>query len=213
MNNNLKDKGYKTGVHATHKAEVHRGISSQDNGQVEVTNRILVKGIKKRLDRAGGNWVEELTSVLWSYRTTIRGSAGESPFSLVYKIETLIPVELGIPSHRIIHFNEESISQLLKAYLNLVDEVRETTFIRIQRYKSTMINANNKRVKVHHFQVGDLVLRRVDTLKPIGKLDPKWEGPYKISKIIRNGAYMLEDTEDRTLNRPWNVHNLRRFFS
>ncbi|KAL0407307.1 UNVERIFIED_CONTAM: hypothetical protein Slati_4044600 [Sesamum latifolium] len=42
---------------------------------------ILVQGIKKKLDRAGGNWIEELTSVLWSYRTTPRGSTGESPFT------------------------------------------------------------------------------------------------------------------------------------
>ncbi|KAL0292013.1 UNVERIFIED_CONTAM: hypothetical protein Sradi_7005700 [Sesamum radiatum] len=55
----------------------------QSNGQVEVTNRILVQGIKSRLDRVGGNWTEELTSVLWAYRTTPRGSTGESPFSLV----------------------------------------------------------------------------------------------------------------------------------
>ncbi|KAL0427463.1 UNVERIFIED_CONTAM: hypothetical protein Slati_2921100 [Sesamum latifolium] len=34
----------------------------QANGQVEVTNRILVQGIKKRLDKVGGNWVEEFTS-------------------------------------------------------------------------------------------------------------------------------------------------------
>ncbi|KAL0433284.1 UNVERIFIED_CONTAM: hypothetical protein Slati_2662700 [Sesamum latifolium] len=56
----------------------------QANGQVDVTNRILVQSIKKRLDRAGGTWVEKLTSILWSYRTTPRGSTGESPFTLVY---------------------------------------------------------------------------------------------------------------------------------
>ncbi|KAL0426453.1 UNVERIFIED_CONTAM: hypothetical protein Slati_2820100 [Sesamum latifolium] len=39
----------------------------QANGQVEVTNRILVQGIKRRLERVGGNWQEELTSVLWAY--------------------------------------------------------------------------------------------------------------------------------------------------
>ncbi|KAL0411988.1 UNVERIFIED_CONTAM: hypothetical protein Slati_3788500 [Sesamum latifolium] len=78
----------------------------QANGQVEVTNRILVQGIKKRLDRVGGNWVEELTSVLWSYRTTPRGSTGESPFTLVYGTEAIIPVELGMLLHRILHFNE-----------------------------------------------------------------------------------------------------------
>ncbi|KAL0447957.1 UNVERIFIED_CONTAM: hypothetical protein Slati_1923600 [Sesamum latifolium] len=56
----------------------------QANRQVEVTNRILVQDIKKGLDKVGGNWVEEVTSILWSYRTTPRGSTGESPFTLVY---------------------------------------------------------------------------------------------------------------------------------
>ncbi|KAL0462271.1 UNVERIFIED_CONTAM: hypothetical protein Slati_0114700 [Sesamum latifolium] len=170
----------------------------QANAQVEVTNRILVQGIKKRLDRVEGNWVEEFTSVLWSYRTTPRGFTGESPFTLVYRTEAIIPAELGMPSHRILDFNEETNSQLL----DLINELRETTFIQTQRYKSTMINAHNKRVKACHFQVGDLVLRRVDTLKPVGKLDPKWEGPYKITKIIGNGAYELEDAKGRTLVDP-----------
>ncbi|KAL0453783.1 UNVERIFIED_CONTAM: hypothetical protein Slati_1356400 [Sesamum latifolium] len=93
-------------------------------------------------------------------------------------------------------------AQLLKEHLDLVDELRETAFIRTRRYKSAMINAHNNRVKACHFQVGDLVLRRVDTLKLVGKLDPKWEGPYKITKIIGNGAYELEDAEGRTLSQP-----------
>ncbi|KAL0447789.1 UNVERIFIED_CONTAM: hypothetical protein Slati_1906800 [Sesamum latifolium] len=145
----------------------------QANGQVEVTNQILVQGIKKMLDRVGGNWVEELTSVLWSYRTTSRGSTGENPFTLVYETEAIIPAEMGMPSHRILHFAKEDNTQLLKEHLDLVEELRETTFIRTQRYKSTMINAHNKRVKACYFQVGDLVLRRVDTLKLVEKLDPK----------------------------------------
>ncbi|KAL0381905.1 UNVERIFIED_CONTAM: hypothetical protein Slati_4563500 [Sesamum latifolium] len=60
-----------------------------------------------------------------------------------------------------------------------------------------MINSYNKRVKSRSFQVGDLVLRRVDALKPIGKLDPTWEGPYKVTSVIGKGAYELEDPEGR----------------
>ncbi|KAL0452984.1 UNVERIFIED_CONTAM: hypothetical protein Slati_1276500 [Sesamum latifolium] len=86
----------------------------QSNGQVEVTNRILVQGIKRRLDRVGGNWTEELTSVLWAYRTNPRGSTGESPFSLVYGTEAIIPAELGTPSHRVMNFAEECNNDLLK---------------------------------------------------------------------------------------------------
>ncbi|KAL0408051.1 UNVERIFIED_CONTAM: hypothetical protein Sradi_1739500 [Sesamum radiatum] len=156
----------------------------QGNGQVEVTNRILIQGIKRRLERVGGNWAEELTSVLWAYRTTPRGSTGETPFSLVYGTEAIIPAELGIPSHRVMNFSEECNENLLRENLDLIEKLREKAFLRVQRYKNIMISSYNRRVKSRSFQVGDLVLRRADALKSIGKLDPTWEGPYKITSII-----------------------------
>ncbi|KAL0303339.1 UNVERIFIED_CONTAM: hypothetical protein Sradi_6202000 [Sesamum radiatum] len=67
----------------------------QANGQVEVTNRILIQEIRRRLERVGGNWAEELTSFLWAYQTIPRGSTSKSPFSLVYGTEAIIPAELG----------------------------------------------------------------------------------------------------------------------
>ncbi|KAL0281890.1 UNVERIFIED_CONTAM: hypothetical protein Sradi_7279400 [Sesamum radiatum] len=109
---------------------------------VEVTNRILVQGIKRRLERVGENSTEELTSVLWAYRTTPRGSTGESPFTLVYGTEAIIPVELGIPSHRIMH-SQKITTTSLKENLDLLEELREKAFIHIQRYKNIMINAYN----------------------------------------------------------------------
>ncbi|KAL0290209.1 UNVERIFIED_CONTAM: hypothetical protein Sradi_7054700 [Sesamum radiatum] len=92
----------------------------QSNGQIEVTNRILVQGIKRRLERVRGNWTEELTSVSWAYRMTPRGSTGENPFSLVYGTEAIIPAELGMSSHRILNFSEESNRDLLKENLDLI---------------------------------------------------------------------------------------------
>ncbi|KAL0434465.1 UNVERIFIED_CONTAM: hypothetical protein Slati_2780800 [Sesamum latifolium] len=118
----------------------------QSNGQVEVTNRILVQGIKRRLERVGENWTEEITSVLWAYRTTPRGSTEKSPFSLVYGTEAIIPAELGMPSHRIMNFSENN-RDLLRENLDLIEELREKAFIHMQRYKNTMINAYNKRVR------------------------------------------------------------------
>ncbi|KAL0416459.1 UNVERIFIED_CONTAM: hypothetical protein Slati_3477800 [Sesamum latifolium] len=115
-------------------------------------------GIKRRLERVGGNWTEELTSILWVYRTTSQGSTGESPFSLVYKTEAIIPAELGMPSHRVMNFFEKCNTELLKESLDLIEEFRKKAFIRVQRYKSTMINSYNKRLRTPSFQVGDLVL-------------------------------------------------------
>ena len=42
----------------------------QGNGQAEAVNKVIVNGLKKRLDDAKGKWVEELPHVLWMYRTT-----------------------------------------------------------------------------------------------------------------------------------------------
>nr|GEV18669.1 hypothetical protein [Tanacetum cinerariifolium] len=42
----------------------------QANGQADVTNRTLLQGLKKRLRKSKGQWVEEFSNMLWSYRTT-----------------------------------------------------------------------------------------------------------------------------------------------
>ena len=53
--------------------------------------------------------------------------------------------------------------------------------------------------------MGDLVFRKVvgNTNDPIDrKLDPNWEGPYKIVKLAGKGAYYLEDSKDKQVPRP-----------
>ncbi|KAL0457908.1 UNVERIFIED_CONTAM: hypothetical protein Slati_0418000 [Sesamum latifolium] len=122
----------------------------QANGQVEVSNRILVQGIK-RTGTSRRNWAEELTSVLWAYRTTPRGSTGEIPFSLVYGTEAIIPAELGMPSHRVMNFSEECNENLLRENLDLIEELKEKAFLRAQRYKNIMISSYNRRVKPRKF--------------------------------------------------------------
>lgn len=57
---------------------------------------------------------------------------------------------------------------------------------------------------------GDLVLRRADALKPTGKLDPNWEGPYRVTRVIPGGAYELEELDGTQIAHPWNVCNLKK---
>ncbi|RDX88248.1 hypothetical protein CR513_30186, partial [Mucuna pruriens] len=42
----------------------------QTNGQAEAANKVILKGLRRRLEEAKGRWVEELPQVLWSYHTT-----------------------------------------------------------------------------------------------------------------------------------------------
>ena len=72
----------------------------QTNGQVESTNRILLRGLKRRLEKAKGTWAEEVPGIVWAYHTTPQSSTKEMPFSLVYGSDVMIPVEIHKSSPR-----------------------------------------------------------------------------------------------------------------
>ena len=52
----------------------------QGNGQAESSDKLIIDGIKKRLDLKKGHWANELDGVLWSHRTTTRGSTKSTHF-------------------------------------------------------------------------------------------------------------------------------------
>ena len=93
----------------------------QGNGQAEVVNKVIVNGLKKRLDDAKGKWVEELPHVLWTYRTTPRRSTGETPFSMTYGAEAIISLETGFPTLRTSAFISDGNDGLLEKSLDLIE--------------------------------------------------------------------------------------------
>ena len=68
----------------------------------------LLKIIKVWLKEAKGSWPEELSNVLWAYRTTARTPIRETPFRLTYGTEVVILVEVGVASMRRKAFNEDN---------------------------------------------------------------------------------------------------------
>lgn len=92
----------------------------QANGQMEVTNRTMFEGIKKRLEGSTGKCVEELDTVLWPYRTSSRMATSETPFTLVYGGEVVIPTEIIIDSFRIEAYQEKANAISRREELDLV---------------------------------------------------------------------------------------------
>ena len=104
------------------------------NGQAEAINKVIVSGLKKKLDDAKGKWVEELPYVLWAYRTTPRRSTGETPFSMSYGAEAVIPIETGFPTLRTQSFNPSNNDELLERSLDLIEERRENAMVQLAYY-------------------------------------------------------------------------------
>ncbi|XP_057721199.1 uncharacterized protein LOC130935456 [Arachis stenosperma] len=169
----------------------------QTNGQVESANKIILLGLKKRLDNKKGAWADELASVLWSYRTTEQSSTKETPFRLTYGSDAVIPVEIGKPSPRLLLKGvEEAVEK------DLIDEVREMTHLTETALKQRMALRYNTKVLKREFEPNDLVLRRNDIGPPTpgaGKLAANWEGPYRIKEAVGKGAFKLERLNDNTL--------------
>ena len=97
-----------------------------------------------------------------AYRTSIRTSIGATPYSLVYGMEAVLPVEVEIPSLRIlsqVQLSEADWIQQRLDQLNLIDEIRLRAVCHGQCYQQRVAKSFNKKVKPRHFQVGDLVLR------------------------------------------------------
>ena len=187
----------------------------QANGQTKVTNQTLLKIIKARFMGSKGVWPEELPSVLWAYKTTVRTPIGETPFNLTYGIEIFIPVEIGLISPRTDFFDKYSNNNQLKLNLDCLDEVRDQASQRMAKYQQRMAEYYSQRVKLKRFHIGSLVLWKVTsaTKDPAqGKLGPTWEGPYKVVHYSRWGSYHLEDLDGDKLPHPWNVKHLKRHY-
>ncbi|XP_071699768.1 uncharacterized protein [Rutidosis leptorrhynchoides] len=187
----------------------------QANGLCEVTNRDIVSGIKKRLYEKRTDWVDELPNVLWAHRTTFKKSTGETPFSLVYGSEVVIPAEILVPTHRVTNFDEEANGEALCENLNLVEERRLMAAIREANNKHQIAKYYNKRVRALSFDVGEWVVRNNDASRAekLGKLGPNWEGPYQVVAINAAGSYKLADIEGRTLLNAWHAALLKRYYA
>uniref|UniRef100_A0A2N9INS9 Uncharacterized protein n=1 Tax=Fagus sylvatica TaxID=28930 RepID=A0A2N9INS9_FAGSY len=187
----------------------------QSNGQAEASNKIVLSGIKRKLEEAKGKWVEELPSVLWTHRTTARKSTGETPFALAYGVEAVIPLEVGIPTIRTTDFTVRTNEDNLRKDLDLLEERRDMATVRLASYHQRIKKEHDKNINHRVFRIGDLVLRKVmaNTRRPNeGKLEPNWEGPYKVISPAGARLYRLEDLEGKPIPRPWNTCNLRKYF-
>ncbi|XP_072076788.1 uncharacterized protein [Arachis hypogaea] len=156
----------------------------QSNGQVEAANKIILQGLRKRLDQKKGSW-------------------------LTYGFDAVIPVEIGEPIPRMLLGGVDKAAEK-----DMIDETREMTHLTETALKQRVALRYNVKVPKRSFELDDLVLRRNDIRLPTlgeGKLVANSEGPYKVREVLSKGAFKLERL-DSEVPRTWNTANLKRFY-
>ena len=189
-------------------------VHPQANGQAESSNKIIINNLKRRLEDKKGRWAEELPLVLWADRTTPKVATGQTPYSLVFGTEAVIPAEVVIPTARYGLATPNDNANNLCLDLDTADELRDIAKIRMASYQQQVAKSYNKNVRIRKFQVGDLVLRKVfQNTKELnaGKLGAKWEGPYLVVEDAGKGAYRLSTLDGKEVPRAWNAIHLKAY--
>ena len=133
-----------------------------------------------------------------------------NPIFTAYGYEAVVPVKLGAGSLRRDNFDPEQDMILQQHELDFLEEKRCDSQLRVTAYQRCTAQYFNSKVKMRRFQEGDLVLRRV--LHNKGALDPSWEGPYKIARVLTPGAFQLAHLNGDRISRSWNADYLRIYY-
>ncbi|PKI78914.1 hypothetical protein CRG98_000687 [Punica granatum] len=188
----------------------------QMNGAVEAANKNIKKIIKK-MTVTYKDWHEMLPFALLAYRTSIRSSTGATPYSLVYGMVAVLPIEVEIPSMRVLAKTELEEAEWAKQrceQLNLIDEKRLIALCHGQCYQQRMARAFNARVRHCEFKSGDLVLRKVLHITPNsrGKFAYKYDGPFVIKEVFSGGVIILSDMGGIENALPVNADALKKYY-
>ncbi|XP_015072571.1 uncharacterized protein LOC107016691 [Solanum pennellii] len=173
----------------------------QMNGFVEDGNKNIKRILRKMIENYKC-WHEYFPYDLLGYRTTTQTSTGATPYLLVYETEAVIPVEVQIPSLRIIQEAGLSDAEWVGnryEQLTLIDE--KIMICHGQLYQQRMTRAFIKKVRVRIFEVGQLVLKCIfphqEEYK--GKFAPNWQGLYVVHKVLSRGALVLAKMDGRPI--------------
>jgi hypothetical protein len=125
------------------------------NGQVERSDGLVLSSIKPQLieplEKSPGCWLDELPTVLWSLRTTLNQSTGNTPFFLVYGAEAVLPTDIMHDAPRVVLYTKEEAKEAREDDVDLLEEAREPTLSRTAIYQQNLRRYHAQKVNPRRF--------------------------------------------------------------
>ena len=115
------------------------------NGAVKAANK-NVKKIVAKMTNTYKDWHEKLPFSLHAYRTAVRMSTRTTPFSLVYGMEAILPIEIENSYLRVLmeaKLEETEWVQTRYERLNLIEEKRLKALCHGQLYQRRMMRTQS----------------------------------------------------------------------
>ncbi|GKD60831.1 reverse transcriptase domain-containing protein [Tanacetum coccineum] len=159
----------------------------------------IMNHIEKQLTRSQQGWVDDLAQVLWVHKTLPRNSQKETPFSLTYGSEAIIPIA------------ENAVAKDDKGRTKGVTkkkEGKEVASIEEAYYQNKLRKYHHERSSHSTYKIGDFILlSQNDT----GNLQV-WQGLHMISEVREKELYKIIDASDHSLIQTTKGISLRKFY-
>lgn len=160
------------------------------NGMVENLNNHPVSTMAKMARDKGDitNWDTFIDAALMVLHSTVNSSTGKSPSYLLFGYKFRTPAVWASPRKDfIVGEEDEELQERIELIQNKMVQVREIARLRSDEYKKkAKINYDKKVTFTKRYEVGELVLLKV--ICPEYKFSDKWEGPYNVLEVNKNGT-------------------------
>lgn len=161
------------------------------NGQVERYNKTVVDSLTaKCIGFAENKWDDHLPDVQWGINNTLNKGINRTPSEALFGTRLIGANEGPIVTELRPDVTDTSGNQNL-------DEIREDISHHIETNQEAQKQRyDKKRCPAPKYKVGDLVRveRHVQATGTSKKLVPKFQGPYKITKVFDFDRYQITDT-------------------
>jgi hypothetical protein len=111
---------------------------------------------------------------------------------LVYGSEATLPTDIAFGVPYIQFYEVGEAEQTRRIDLDILEEQRIVAVIRQARHDQQLRWYHDRNVKETSFNVGDLVLRRIQKTDGMHKLSAPWEGPFIVTEVISPSTYRLQ---------------------
>ena len=172
------------------------------NGLAENHMRTMKDALSIYCDESQKDWDLHLNGVSASYNTTINSQTGFTPFFMLYGREARLPSEMWLRNFGKTTGVLPYINNLVKALTNVWDAAASTKPVELQRMREGQKPIRH--LQFAEYKVGDYaMIANTPKSQNIGwvdakfrklnlKLQPRYSGPYLISKRLSPVVYVLQ---------------------
>jgi hypothetical protein len=118
----------------------------------------------------------------------------------VYGSEAILPADAMWDSPAVEQYDEGISEDSRRVDIDGLEEARCAALIQSARYLEGIRRYHDRNVKERSFNIGDLVLRRIQNTEGLHKLSSPWEGPFTVAKVTGPGSYRLQALEGEDIN-------------